>query len=76
VLFFYHIPFMIYRAVSDLEVITTSLQFYNVLHWSHALFVKVAPGIALTSWSQHHFFAIGKPELQKHKASQCGNKQQ
>jgi len=26
------------------------------------LFVKVAPGTTITTWSQHHFVAIGKPE--------------
>jgi len=39
------------------------------LHQSHVLFVKFAPGTTFTSWSQHHFVAIGKPEQQVRKAS-------
>ena len=43
------------------EVATTSPPFYNKPHRSHILFVKAAPGTTFTSWSQHHFVAIGKP---------------
>ena len=39
------------------EVTTTSPPFYNEPH----LLVKAAPGTTFTSWSQHHFVAIGKP---------------
>jgi len=34
----------------------------------HVLYIKVAPGKAFTSWSQHHFVAIRKNEQQVHKA--------
>jgi len=44
---------------ADWEVATTFLPFYNK---SHVPFVKLAPGIAFTTWSQHHFVEIGKPE--------------
>ena len=53
---------------SDGHVATTSPPFYNKLHWSHVLFVKAAPGMTFTSWSQHYFYAIGKPEQQVRKA--------
>jgi len=58
------------------EVATTSPTFYNEPHRSHILFMKVALCTTFTSWSQHHFVAIGKPEQQLHKASHCGSKQQ
>ena len=58
------------------EVATTSPPFYNEPHRSHVLFVKVLHGTTFTSWSQHHFVAIGKLERQVRKASYCGNKQQ
>jgi len=58
------------------EVTTTSPPFYNEQHRSHNLFVKAAPGMTFTSWSHHHFVAIGKPEQQVQKASNCGSKQQ
>jgi len=54
-------------------VATTSLPFYNKLH---VLCMKSAPGTTFTSWSQHHFVAIGKPEQRVGKALHCGNKQQ
>jgi len=38
--------------------------------------MKVAPGTILVSWSQHHFVVIRKPELQVHKSSHFGSKQQ
>jgi len=43
------------------EVATRSPPFYNEPHRSHVLFVKSASGTTFTSWSQHHFVAIGKP---------------
>ena len=46
------------------EVATTSPPFCNERHRLHVLFVKFAPGTTFTSWSQHHFIAIGKPERQ------------
>ena len=55
---------------------TISLIFYNELHRSHVLFVKSAPGTNFTSWSQHHFVSIGKPERHVHKALHRGSKQQ
>jgi len=58
------------------EVATTSPPIYNELHRSHILFVKAALGTAFTSWSQHHFVAIGKPERHVRKASHRGSKQQ
>jgi len=56
------------------EVATTIPHLYNKLHQSHILFVKSAPGMTITSWSQHHFVAIRKPERHVHKASHCGSK--
>jgi len=58
------------------EVATTTPPFYNEPHQSQILFVKAAPGTTFTSWSQHHFVAIGKPDRQVRKASHCGSKQQ
>ena len=57
------------------EVATTS-PFRKKLHHSHVLSMKVAPGTILVSWSQHHFVVIRKPELQVHKSSHFGSKQQ
>jgi len=58
---------------TDGEVATTSSPFYNEPHRSHVFFVKAAPGTTFTFWSQHHYFAIRKPERQvrtaSHKAS-------
>jgi len=42
-------------------------------HRLHVLLTKAAPGTIFTSWSQHHFVAIRKPELQVLKASHCGS---
>jgi len=42
------------------EVTTISPPFYNELHRSHVLFVKSAPGMIFTSWSQHHFCCDSK----------------
>jgi len=58
------------------EVATTSPPFYNEPHRSHILCVKAELGTTITSWSQHHFVAIGNPERHMHKASQRGSKQQ
>ena len=41
------------------EVATTSPPFYNELHRSHVLCVKAELRTTFTSWSQHHFVAIG-----------------
>ena len=41
------------------EFATTSLPFYNEPHRSHVLFVKASHSTTFTSWSQHHFVAIG-----------------
>ena len=58
------------------EVATTFLPFYSELHRSHILFVKAASGMTFTSsWSQHHFVAIGKPKRHMRKASHYGSKQ-
>ena len=58
------------------EVATTSPPFYNEPHRSHVLCVKAELGTTFTSWSQHHFVAIGNPERHVRKASHCGSKQQ
>jgi len=58
------------------EVATTSPSFYNEQHRLHVLFVKVSHSTTFTSWSQHNFVAIGKPERHVRKASHCGSKQQ
>jgi len=42
------------------EVTTISPPFYNGLHRSHVLFVKSAPGMIFTSWSQNHFCCDSK----------------
>ena len=56
------------------EVATTSPPFYNEPHRSHVLCVKADPGTIFTSWSQHHFIAIGNPERHVCKASHRGSK--
>jgi len=58
------------------EVATTSPPFYNEPHRSHVLCVKAELGTTFTSWSQHHFVAIGNPERHMRKALHCGSKQQ
>jgi len=58
------------------EVATTSPPFYNEPHRSHVLCVKAELGTTSTSWSQHHFVAIGNPERHMRKASHCGSKEQ
>jgi len=57
-------------------VATTSPPFYNEPHRSHVLCVKAELGTTFTSWSQHHFVAIGNPKRHMRKASHCGSKQQ
>ena len=42
------------------KVATTSPPIYKEPHRSHILFVKASHGPTSTSWSQHHFVAIGK----------------
>jgi len=51
------------------EVATTSPPFYNEPHRSHVLCVKAELSTISTSWSQHHFVAIGYPERHMRKAS-------
>ena len=58
------------------EVATTSLPFYNEPYRSHVLCVKAELRTTFTSWSQHHFVAIGNPEQRMRKASHCGSKHQ
>jgi len=58
------------------EVASTSSPFYNEPHRSHVLCVKAELGMTSTSWSQHHFVAIGNPERHVCKASHRGSKQQ
>jgi len=58
------------------EVVTTSPPFYNEPHRSHVLCVKAELSTTSTSWSQHHFVAIGSPKQHVRKASHRGSKQQ
>jgi len=58
------------------EVATTNPPFYNEPHRSHVLCVKAELGTTSTSWSKHHFVAIGNPERHVRKASHRGSKQQ
>jgi len=58
------------------EVATTSPPFCNEPHRSHVLCVKAELDTTSTSWSQHHFVAIGNPERHVRKASHRGSKQQ
>ena len=58
------------------EVVTTSPHFYIEPHWSHVLCVKAEPSTTFTSWSEHHFVAIGKARADVRKASHCGSNQQ
>jgi len=44
------------------EVATTSPPFYNDPHRSHVLCVKAELSTTFTSWSQHHFVAIGNAQ--------------
>ena len=50
------------------EVETAVPPFYNKPHRLHVLSMKSAPGMIFTSWSQHHFVAIRKPERHVHKS--------
>ena len=43
------------------EVPTTIPPFYNEPQRSHVVFVKSAPGMTFTSWSQHHFVRSESP---------------
>ena len=85
-LFAPHIPGVVLRAHSVRGktrtqrnacggVAIASPPFSNEPHRAHVLFVKASHGTTFTSWSQHHFVAIGKPEWQVRKASHCGRKQ-
>ena len=58
------------------EVATTSPPFYNEPYRLHVLYVKAELGTTSTSWSQHHFVAIGNPEGHVCEASHRGSKQQ
>jgi len=58
------------------EVATTCPPFYNEPHRSHVLWVKAELRTTFTSWSQHHFVAIGNPEWHVRKASHRGSRQQ
>jgi len=60
---------------ADRDVAIKSPPFYNEPHRSHVLCVKVAPRVAFTLWSQHHFVTIREPEQKMRKASYCGSKQ-
>jgi len=58
------------------EVATTFPPFYNEPPRSHVLCVKAELRTTSTSWSQHHFVAIGNPERYVRNASHRGTKQQ
>jgi len=58
------------------EVATTSPPFYNEPHRLHVLCVKAELCTIFTSWSQHHFVAIGNPERHVRKALHHGSKEQ
>jgi len=58
------------------EVAATSPPFYNEPHRSHVLCVKAELCMTITSWSQHHFDAIGNPEWHMHNASHRVSKKQ
>ena len=58
------------------DVATTSPPFYNEPHRSHVLCVKAELGTTFTSWSQHHFVAIGNPERHVRRAEHRGSTQQ
>jgi len=76
-LFFAHILFVVNHTFNTtVEVATTSPYFHNEPHQSHILCEIAEPGTTFTSWSQHHFVAIGKPERYMRKASHYGSKQQ
>jgi len=64
------------RCNTSREVAITSPPFYNEPHRSYVLIVTVPHGTTFTSWSQHHFVAIGEPERHMCKSSYCGSKQQ
>ena len=57
------------------EVATTSPPFYNEPHRSHVSCVKAELRTTFTSWTQHHFVAIGNPERHMRKASHRGSQQ-
>jgi len=58
---------------TTVEIATTSPPFYNEPHRSYVLCVKAE---LCTTWSQHHFVAIGNPERHVRQASHRGSKQQ
>jgi len=73
VLFFMHIPFVVNHTINaNGEVATPSPPFYNEPHQLHVLCVKAELGTTPTSWSQHHFVAIGNPKRHMCKALHCG----
>ena len=65
-----------FQRNTNWEVTATSYPFWNELHQSYVLFVKVSPGTTYTLWSLHHFVATGKPKPQVRKVSHCGSKQE
>jgi len=73
VLFIMHIPLVVNHAfqhnTSSEVIAATSPPFFNESRRLHVLYVKAEPGRTFTSWSQHHFVAIGKPERHVRKAS-------
>jgi len=58
------------------KVATTSPPFFNEPHRLHVLCVKAELDTTSTSWSQHHFVAIGNHEQHVHKTSHHDSKQQ
>ena len=65
-LFFAHVPFVVNHTINAAP--TKRLQqhplhsFLHEQHRSHVLFVKASHSTTSTSWSQHHFVAIGKAQ--------------
>ena len=50
---------------------------FTTKHTDRTFFLwRFSHSTTFTSWSQHHFVAIGKPEPRVRKASHCGSKQQ
>jgi len=79
VLFFAHIPFVVDHTINATP--PGRLQQHPLLvttnHTDRTFFcVKAELRTTFTSWSQHHFVAIGNPEQHVRKASHRGSKQQ
>jgi len=79
VLFFAHIPFVVNHTINATppERLQQHLLLFTTNHTDRTFFcVKAELRTTSTSWSQHHFDAIGNPERHVRKASHHGSKQQ